>query len=298
MPSKAADSRQATFTDSVARKLDPAFSQLCPILDTFVSRHKVSKWIILSDYVLRQNGRPMSTVAFTLMPAGIYYDHIVTLAQKAARKDFKDSKHIASEMLDFLVYRRLFTVCLTFRDRPMPSLSADDVRSFVSRSIEHMERGMVGSGNIQLYKKLKRLKQEAEAKSFNHLLVGDLVFVPAVAAYIGLQVARRTRVERLGWFSDRDKIVEAHQELAKDLFVYFVAQFWQEIQKGCAGPELGALESGSWYDFMIRVPDHFASAIAGWDLSPEGIGSLGFKYQQVIELAGKYPTQVQIVHID
>lgn len=298
MRALATDGSQS-FANAVAGWLDQPFDHLRPVLDAFIFRHRVKKWIVLSDYVLRQKGRPRSAAAFTLMPAGIYYDLITTLAGKVALADFKRSKKVSAEVGAFITYRRFFTFCFTFQRGPIPSLSMGEMRSFLDRSIDRMEQVAISDENRQrLHMKLKQLRQESKAKSFNHLLVADLLFMPAVAAYIALQVARRTKVERFGWFSDRDKIVEAHQGLAKDLFAMFLAEFWQEIEKKSSGPGLGMLIPGAWYDFMIRVPDHFASAIAGWDLSSASICTLSQKYQQVIGLVGKNPDRVQIIRLD
>ena len=286
----------------VEARLDQPFQYLRPTLDAFVSGYAATGWIVLSDYVVRQQGRATSAAAFTLMPA-MDFNSVFGTAEKTARCDFKNSDRISDEMCDFITSPLFFTFCFTFRDNPFIALSAEQVRDMLDASIERMARHRHVPGCEQLHRKLGQLRQEANAKAFNFRLVGDLLFLSTAAAYIGLQVGRRTRLEKFAWFSDRDKIVEAHKEFAMDLFASSVAEYWQELERGSAGPEVGKLDfedhaTRPWYDPVLRVPDHIAGAVAGWNQSAEGIDTLPQKYQQLLRLIATHPNRVQIIKID
>jgi hypothetical protein len=289
---------------AIEARLEQPFEHLRPTLDAFVSAHAATGWVVLSDYVVRQQGRAMSAAAFTLMPA-IDFNSVYGFAEKTARCDFKDCDRIGSEMCEFITSPLFFTFCFTFLDNPFNALSAEQVRDMLDASIERMAPHVHVHvpGREHLHKKLRQLRQEANAKAFNFRLVGDLLFLSTAAAYIGLQVGRRTRLEKFGWFSDKDKIVEAHNEIAMDLFASAVADYWQEIEKGSAGPKLGKLDfedhaTRPWYDPMLRIADHIAGAVAGWNQSAEGIDGLSPKYQQILRLIAMHPNRAQIIRID
>ena len=48
---------------------------------------------------------------------------------------------------------------------------------------------------------------------------------------------------------------------------------------------------------MTRIPDHYAGAVAGWDLSSKRDG-LPEKYRQVLGVATRCPQNVRIIRIN
>ncbi len=287
----------------VAAHLGPPFDVMSPDLDAYVRNHGTDRWLLFSDYVLRQKQRKTSTIAFTLVPGGNYFEPSTRAVISAARADFKDVSTVSHEMLELLADGRLYTFCFVAFQDDLPQFSTvNDARAYIEAALHSLGRTLDIQGHAASYEQFLALQQKARAKNFNFLLLGDILLVSTMAAYIAQQLGRRTKVDRFAWFSDRDKLVEAYGGFAYIALAIALSEYWQEIEKGSAGPFLGVnppdlCTDRAWFDRMTRVPDHYAGAVAGWDLSSQ-LDGLPSKYRQVLGVATRCPQNVRIIRIN
>jgi hypothetical protein len=287
----------------VATLLGSPFDRISPDLDAYVRNHKTDRWLLFSDYVLRQKQRKTSTITFTLVPGGDYFEPSTRAVINAALADFKNAGIISHEMLELLADSRLCTFCFVAFEDDLPRFSTvNDARTYIRDALHSLGTTLDVQGHAASYDTFVALQQRAQANNFNFLLLGDILLVSTLAAYIAQQLGRRTGLHRFGWFSDRDKLVEAYGGFAYTAFAIAVSEYWQEIEKGSAGPSLGVnppnqCADRAWFDGMTRVPDHYAGAVAGWDLSNK-LDELPTKYRQVLAVAARCQKNVHIVHIN
>ena len=286
----------------VAAHLAPAFDVIGPDLDSYVRQHQTDRWLVFSDYVLRQRQRKTSTIAFTVVPGGNYFEASSRAMVSAARADFKNTSTVSDEMLELLGDSRFYTFCFVAYQDELPQFyTVNNARSFIEAAADSLGRTLDVQGHATRYEKFRALQQEAHSKNFNFRLLGDILFISTLAAYIALQLGRRTKVDRFAWFSDRDRLVEAYGAFAYDFLAIAISEYWQEIEKGSAGAFLGVnppnlCTDRAWFDCMTRIPDYYAGAVAGWDLSSE-LDGLPLKYRQVLGVSAQTQQNMRIIRV-
>lgn len=287
----------------VATHLAPAFSVLGPDLDAYVRAHQTDRWMVFSDYVWRQKGRKVNTAAFTVVPGGNHFESNVRAVVSAARTDFKNASTVSDEMLELLGDKRFYTFCfVSARDELFQFTTVDGARAFIESAVDILGRALDVRGYAENYEKFRILQQESRSKNFNFRLLGDILFISTLAAHIALQLARRTKVNRFAWFSDRDKFVDAYQGIADAVISVVISEYWQEVEKGSAGPSLIGVArpelctDRAWFDCMTRIPDYYAGAVAGWDLSSE-VHELPLKYRQVLSVSAQSEQNMRIIRV-
>jgi len=70
----------------------------------------------------------------------------------------------------------------------------------------------------QIKKKIGVAKNELSKKSANYALFRYVILVSLLAGYISYIFTKYNEAEIFGWFSDRDKIVDAYDSLVSDQF--------------------------------------------------------------------------------
>ena len=58
----------------VATHLAPAFDVLSADFDAYVKKNDTDRWLVFSDYVLRNKRRKTNTIAFTVVPGGNHFE--------------------------------------------------------------------------------------------------------------------------------------------------------------------------------------------------------------------------------
>src|SRR6202051_2168893 len=85
-------------------------------------------------------------------------------------------------------------------------------------------------------------------------------------------LAQERKIERVGWFPDRDNIMTSYDRIAEHMFAINFSAFCQrhkvdehpiETLIGRAEPD-AANPKQSWYDELVRMPDFLAAVLANW----------------------------------
>ena len=231
----------------------------------YVGRYRTMRWGIFSDYVIGDRDRPSDTFVFTLAPLGMHLRGLFELALEKSTPDLKDVKAIPEEMHGLLNDVRFYSFCF--------SLKKGDRLPFDRKTIEHGMRDLVrtlraeGGESAAFAKNFSEVLSKVRANSFSAKLFSDIVFTAAIVSYLICLISRtcQVRPDRIGWFSDRDKITSAYGELVKHLIALEVPATCSENLEGWRGPVVGVngQQTGElWCDGILRVPDYLAGTLS------------------------------------
>ena len=269
-----------TLCSKVSQGIEQAFAD-------YVKHHNTSRWMLFSDYVLNQRDRPNDVFAFTLVPGGQHLNSLLAEFSATATRDFKKIREVNDSMAHLLTDKRLVTFCFVVNPARVVPGNLEALRGMLDGTLAMMEKWEDADGHRELINKFKAMRQKAEARSFNIRLLSDIIVATTLAAFLTFLVCKHTRVERVGWFSDRDNITTAHQRIADVFYSVNVSSCCHRLMKGWGGPLLGvngmvAEGNSLWCDDFLRVPDYFAGAVSAWHIDHNALSSDLPKYSQVL----------------
>lgn len=138
---------------------------------------------------------------------------------------------------------------------------------------------------MEVLDKINRLKREMNKPSFKFQILKYVMVVSLLAAYISSLINKETKVETIGWFSDRDSIFNFHDKLASDLYDinFHLFNTLNGLEEQKMDIIIGVPEDSGkmWYDEMNRLPDYITGTLADWDLINNK--TTKSKFNQVIE---------------
>lgn len=272
------------------------------IFADYVKSMGVDRWIIVSDYVLGTSDRPNDTFAFSIIPGGIHYESLDSAIRAAAIKDLKDIKDVRKPMLNLMADSRLFTFCFIVAPDRVVTRNVEFFREMIDASITAMGHWHDAAEHEALIGRFRALRRKAESKSFNIRLADNILLASTFAAFLAFMISKYSRPEIVGWFSDRDSIVTAHNKIAFDLFNVNFTALCQKKLDGWRGPQVGLGTQAPddqtlWYDHLVRIPDHFAGAISAWDIAQGNLPADPQKYLQIVQEVVADKEQVQLIKL-
>ena len=263
----------------------------------YVERYRTTRWGIFSDYVIGDRDRPSDSFVFTVAPLGMHLNGLFELALEKSTPDLKDVKAIPDEMHGLLNDARFYSFCF--------SLKKGDRLPFDRKMIEHGIRDFVrglrarGGKSAEFAKNFSEVLSKVRANSFSTKLFSDIVFTAAIVSYLIGLISRTSSVrpDRVGWFSDRDRITSAYGELVKQLIAVEAPATCSEQLDGWQGPELGVNElqtGGLWCDGILRVPDYLAGALSVLCFETDTISTDADKFVEMLQnvMAGQRSIRV------
>jgi hypothetical protein len=266
-------------------------STLAPTVEShfadYLRGHDTTRWLIFSDYVLKQPDRPNDVYSFTIVPGGKFLESLTAEFDATAVKDFKRGPQVGEEMLHLLSDKRLYTFCFIVDPSRTITRNVVTLRQMIDATIEMMGRWQDAERNQDLIRAFKAMRRKADSRGFNVRLMDDIIVATTLASFLTYLICKLIPVERIGWFSDRDSITTAHQYIANHFYAVNVSALCQRYLKGWRGPQLGIngpVEAGGtlWSDAFLRVPDHFAGAISAWNIEQNSLSSTAPKYLRVM----------------
>jgi hypothetical protein len=267
----------------------------------YVVSHQTDRWLIFSDYVLRQPERPTDVFAFTVVPGGSYFNGITTDLKAIAKRDFKDTRHVDEAMLRLLSDPRLFTFCFVLDRSRMLLGKAATVRDILAREIATLSRKEDQAVQKERLRWVRALQRKATANNFSVRLLDDIIFASGLAGLISVLICKSRKAARIGWFSDRDNMTTAHGAIVNYFYQSCTVATCAQEFNGWRGPELGVNAAPDnkqppWSDVYIRIPDHFAGMISAWNFATDAIPEAP-KYQQVLGQAIAGKSNVHVVRL-
>lgn len=255
-----------------------------------------SKWMIFSDYVIGDPNKSNDVFTFSLLPATISIGWLMDKVHELSPKDVKNTRSINAEFLELIKKLPMFHISIIFNKSR--KLDFDDEQKFFAEKTDSaigMLKHWIKTtpANKKRYqdeiKSLNVLKNEITRKNPNLKLIRDIDILACLIAYIKLEMVKLTPIDTIGWFSDRDKMLDFNSGKIKtplihdliDSYFYLFRQS-ENIQhriEVCFGrPE----ESGKmWYDDLNRFPDYISGTIA--DMNFEDGKVTNGKFTAIIE---------------
>jgi hypothetical protein len=148
-------------------------------------------------------------------------------------------------------------------------------------------------------KNFSEVLSKVRANSFCAKLFSDIVFTASIVSYLICLISRACvlRPDRIGWFSDRDRITSSYGELVKHLVALEVPAVCSENFEGWRGPAIGVNEPQTRdlsCDGILRVPDYLAGTLSVLCFEQETVSSDASKFVDMLQnvMAGRRSIRV------
>ena len=241
---------------------------------SFLAKHpKITKWIIACDFVLNEREAASDAYAYTFFPYNADLMDVKAKITTLVPKDFKKTKDIRSELVEFLRSGETFTVCLLTPKNFSAAGGIDTVRASLEVTLDVMRSWHDAHNQRKVIRAFERLREKAKANNFNAQLMSTIMIATVLAAFCAILLAQERRIEIVGWFPDRDNITTAYERIADYMFSVNFSAFCNrhgidersiKTAIGIANPD-PLKPKQTWYDELVRIPDFLAGPLAGWD---------------------------------
>ena len=248
-------------------------------LDFFEKNKGASKWMIFSDYALNDRNKPNDAITFSILPYSASFTELGKLVDKLSFKDVKNLKKVNSKFLRFINDSEIMNISIIM-DKNMkldPFNEREALKTCYKTALNQVSHWIKNEGEkenyIRLQKAYNTLLDEVSRQGANLKNIRNIEVVSNLIAYITFQVCKSTKVDTIGWFSDRDSMLN-HKiakfsmpvifDLANNLFHNLMSSknsaYTENFVFGL--PE----KTGSvWYDSFNRIPDLIAATLADYD---------------------------------
>ncbi len=258
---------QNSFIDAFWSQLEAAVGPHAEKrLAAFVSQHGVRKWIIATDFCIRDKDRPNDSFAFVVFPAGERLAEVQKQLLRLPARDLKDVKKIPESIIRFFKSGRVFTFCFAADRVRRLFLDPDAARRSIDDTISMIKNWKNADACQKIIADVCSMRAEANKKNLNTRLLEDIIITVAIVSYIAVLLHKYSAAENIGWSPDRDKITESYRGIASTLFAINVSALCQNLK--LSEPKLSFFiqDSGElWCDPYIRLADYAAGATAAWD---------------------------------
>ncbi|ESS68488.1 hypothetical protein MGMO_146c00270 [Methyloglobulus morosus KoM1] len=258
---------------------------LCSIRDDlrkYLNLNKNTKFVISSDYYLEDKHMPNKVASFSIIPYDFQFEPYLGYLGKMAPNDIKNCRTVSTDFIRHISEKRIFSVSFIFKSlKGLTEQAGLSSREFIMQQFDYtismvkcwMVNQPEGSEYFEsIVIKLNAAKKNLNKKSPNLNLYRNVLIVSLLASYLAYLLTKESKAEVIGWFSDQDKIVDAWDRIAQDLFTMNHNALCERDGLNSKDTKLliGVKEKGEqqlWYDEINRIPDHLASALASWDLN-------------------------------
>jgi hypothetical protein len=274
----------------------------------FMARHPhVRKWLIAADFS-QHNDRPFDCFAFTIIPYDAWLGEIEREVKQALPRDLKKSKDLDEDAIEWLRDPRRFHIAITVNDRPAVfwngpgSVPLTIAREYIANTLAN---AIKADASDETLTRIKKLKQEAQANSFNVRLLADIWLLAIWFAVLAISIGRERRSEIIGWFPDRDNMTNYcdhfwydHALWNAQLFAATFAVDMTATRCPAGTPHRSGAKERMWFDYMIRAADWIAGAVAAWDRKRNLIPGDQSKYRRMLEDVITPAENIVVLHLD
>lgn len=274
----------------------------------FLDRNQlITKWHIASDFCLHDEGRPNNVFAFSLIPYDATLQEIKGEIQKAIPRDWKKSRKIPGETIEFLHDKRRFHFAFVLPRTPQVFSNGEgsDPLAVARQSVSMTVDTLIAQERTgDSLRRLKALKQESKANRFNITLLSDIYLLTDFFCFITLLLARERPIEVVGWLPDRDKMTTWCEGVVFDIGVQnlmgLAEHFRIAVPDGgprIAVPTPDAGQDAMWYDELVRLPDYMAGMLAAWNFETNEIPADRSKYRVMAEDFAAFAENIMIFKV-
>jgi hypothetical protein len=233
-------------------------------LEAFFKKYSASNWVIASDYVIDGKSRHRDAFCYTIYSFDGEIADAKAEIQRMIPADLKKMGEITDDIVACLRSPTRFSFCFVLHPGQQLFDNVADIRTSLDGTLAMVEGRQAWDEQIDV---LRRLRQAASANGFKFKLFSDITLASLFAAVIAMYVAKLTDARSVSWFSDRDKMVTAYDQVAIHLFGMQFCQACYEygVRYDSIRLAAGDMTEQPWFDELIRVPDHLAGALSAFD---------------------------------
>jgi len=250
------------------------------IFENFFKKNEhVTKWMVFSDYALNDKNKTNDVITFSILPYTNDFFKLSEVIQKHSFKDIKKLKRVNKSFIDFINNNEILNISILF-DKNMkldPYNEREMLKSCYKTAINQIQFWIKSEGEKEYYKYLlsayNTLLQEVSKQGANLKNIRNIEIVSNLAAYILFQICISSKVNIIGWFSDRDAML-THKagkfpkpiifDLVKNLFHNLMCSVNENYNEKLVFG-LPEQKGKLWYDSYNRIPDLIAATLADYD---------------------------------
>jgi hypothetical protein len=250
-------------------------------LARFLVRFPSHQWMAFSDYAFYDPNKRADVFVLSLFPFPEDFHGQSAHLQALSFKDIKSIKAVNPEFIAYLRSAPIANIAVLLeKERQLARDERGEMLEFFS-SLSNMVHGWCKSqpeqaGKYALnLKDLKRIRRLVYERKANLRLLRDIILVASITGYVLFRVAQLTEVDTIGWFSDRDALLDYQrgklnlQLIFQLLHTYYHVLCERASMPSLNNPILGVPENTGpvFYDAFLRVPDLIAGTLADLNLS-------------------------------
>lgn len=247
-----------------------------------------SRWVCYSDYCFGDPHKPNNSISFVLMPfkSEADYQYAQDYIKTNQPKDLKAVKRVNSKFLSFIKQQDIIVFAFIL----------DDFVKWLGDDTESIKEGI--KANLELYQKQfdtwSKAATSSEMQKFYQSISSqiagirsarirktelntytELLLVAVIGAVVMHQVASRLdRVDILGWFSDRDDIVNKAQGLVCNIFHSTLFCLLQQDFTFATYREDSTVKP--FFDHFNRISDIITGTLADFDVTKNTVSKPKF----------------------
>lgn len=265
-------------------------------LERFIDRVPSRKWMAFSDYVFYDPKKRSDVIVVSLVPWTNQFDAQSDHLQKLSFKDIKSLSRVNPEFIAYLRQAPIFNVAVMLpRHRQLAhKLESEAILAFLAAMTVMVEEWCTNLPENQAlyrrylkdFKHIERLIKDGRAKLD---LVRDSILVASIVGYVMFRVAKLIHTEKMGWFSDRDSMLDyqsskLHLPLVFQLMhTYYHVLCTLAIVPSYNNPFFAKPEKESRvsYDSYLRISDLIAGTLS--DLNLDDMSFSHPKFRPVLD---------------
>jgi hypothetical protein len=263
----------------------------------YLRRHqRIGKWIIGSDYVLKNKEKPWDVMAFTLYPVldGPHLDRLMRRLNEDIPKDIKEISIVNANdpVINLLRSDRYYSVAVMLSKNRHKLIGPDLVRKMIENSYENANNWVNRDHCLPSIKSIKNLLDETIKRNFNAALLLNISYASAIAATISGFLTSECNAELVTWVSDRDPISEAYRKAYGTLFSVGHLNSCEALNIAANLTKLSLVHDdeakpgkSAWFDPLIRMPDYLCGAISSMDFQGNRLAPVRIKYKNILDFA-------------
>lgn len=271
----------------------------------FIDAHPdVDRWMIAADFALHDPTRFNDCYAFTIFPYNSWPADLEREITTALPKDLKKSKDLEADAVKWLRDDRAYHLAIKVsRERSVfYNGEGSDPLSVAREHVNMNVEAALAAGKDA--SRFKKLKQEAQAKGFNHELLADIWLLGLFYALVTVSIGRERLPAKVMWAPDRDNMTTWCDGVWTDYAYYMLHTLCEameldmrETEVLVAKPDTSGPKERMWYDHMIRGADWFAGVVAAWDIEKNLIPGEHAKYKTMTEQVIADATNSSIINM-
>lgn len=259
-------------------------------LSQYTSEVQTTEFLILSDYVIDDPIKPNSVAAFTIAPMRIVSEQFDAMIRHALPSDIKGAKSVSDAGLELLTRKDFLHISFILQDLSVigsiesSRLAVDQTLAAVSFWITNQPEGKEKFSEQHL--RFQKYRRELDRRNPNITLFRQIALVANIAAYLAFLLSQVGNATKIAWVPDRDKITDAYDSIAFDIFEMNHFGICDEVDIDGDKVQIlfGVPDADSrhqWFDRLVRLPDYIAGSLASFNL--QGSSDISAKHGDVLD---------------